>query len=244
VEKRRIFIYFSFVAAIVTAILCFSPEMEALFSSEARESLQISNKEISQPENSEYLSETASEKKEVPEAPENYRQKLEFFPPMDQAEKRITKKTFGMFIDPETSPVRPDKFRGFHTGTDWEIFPDEMETNVPVRAVCSGILRLKKDASGYGGVAVEECQLSGESVTVVYGHLDLKSIGSDPGERLKAGEIVGFLGAHESSQTDGARKHLHLAFHLGENIDLKGYIDSERKLSDWVDPCLLGCCDS
>jgi glucose/arabinose dehydrogenase len=167
-----------------------------------------------------------------------------FSAPMDEATGRITRKTFGMFITPETSPVKSDKFRGFHTGVDWEIFPEELEKDVPVKAVCPGTFKLKKMASGYGGVAVQECELSGETVTVIYGHLNLQSVKALPGDKIKAGEVVGLLGAHESPETDGARKHLHLAIHQGKNIELLGYVGASEKLSAWIDPCLYGCCNS
>lgn len=161
-----------------------------------------------------------------------------FQAPMDRAKERITKKKFGMFITPETSPVQPDKFKGFHTGTDFEIFPSEIEKDVPIKAVCSGNFRSKKKASGYGGVAVEECELEGKNITVLYGHLKLSSVSKGAGEKIEVGETIGLLGDDKSSETDGARKHLHLAFHLGNNIDLKGYVDSEKKLSGWIDPSL------
>ena len=165
-----------------------------------------------------------------------------FTAPMDQAEKRISKKPFGMFITPETSSVQPDKFYGFHTGTDWEIFPEEMDADVPVRAVCSGTMRLKKYVSGYGGVVVEECKFSDETITVVYGHLNLESVKNDQGDPVKVGEVIGLLGANKSAQTDGERKHLHLSIHRGTSINLRGYVDSKSNLSDWIDPCASGCC--
>lgn len=165
-----------------------------------------------------------------------------FTAPMDRVQERITKKKFGMFITPETSPVQPDKFRGFHTGVDFEVFLEELEKDIPVRAICSGTLKLKKTASGYGGVAVEECESSGELMTVIYGHLRLGSVEFASGDKIKAGETIGVLGKDKSSETDGARKHLHLAIHQGKNIELKGYIDSVDKLSEWIDPCLYGVC--
>lgn len=165
-----------------------------------------------------------------------------FASPMDKAPERITKKTFGMFITPENSPVKPDNFHGFHTGVDWEIFPEELEKDVPVRAMCSGTLKLKKSVFGYGGVAIEECEVLGEPATVIYGHLDLGSIKTAVGGEIKAGEVIGILGEHKSVETDGARKHLHLAIHRGKSIELKGYIDSQNQLSSWIDPCLFAFC--
>jgi murein DD-endopeptidase MepM/ murein hydrolase activator NlpD len=164
-----------------------------------------------------------------------------FSSPMDRAQERITKKTFGMFITPATSPIQPEKFSGFHTGVDWEIFPEEINSEVPVRAICSGNLSLKRNASGYGGATVQECEFENAPITVVYGHLNLKSISFSQGEKIKVGEIIGVLGKDKSLETDGERKHLHLAIHRGKNIELLGYVGSEQVLSAWIDPCLFVC---
>lgn len=43
--------------------------------------------------------------------------------PLTDAAARITKKPFGIFITPQNSPVQPERFSGFHTGTDFEILP-------------------------------------------------------------------------------------------------------------------------
>jgi len=40
--------------------------------------------------------------------------------PVNQFFARITKKPFGVYITPETSPVQPEKFTGYHTGVDVE----------------------------------------------------------------------------------------------------------------------------
>lgn len=164
-----------------------------------------------------------------------------FVAPMDRFEGRVTKKDFGMYITPETSPVADDNFRGFHTGVDWEIFNDEMDVEVPIRTICSGKLTYKKFVSGYGGAAVQECELEENYVTVIYGHMDLASIKFAIGEKIEAGKILGNLGEHKSVETDGARKHLHLGIHNGGDIELRGYVGSNEELSRWIDPCLYIC---
>lgn len=73
-----------------------------------------------------------------------------FVPPLDQALLRITKKPFGIFITPSTSPVQPERFHGYHTGVDFETFPDEQNTAVAVHAICSGKLLRRAWASGCG----------------------------------------------------------------------------------------------
>ncbi|MDQ5976573.1 MAG: hypothetical protein QG664_486 [Patescibacteria group bacterium] len=161
--------------------------------------------------------------------------------PVSRADERVTRKPFGILIDPETSPVQPERFRGYHTGTDFEVFPEEAETEVLIRAVCDGTIMLKRDASGYGGVVVERCELGGETVTVIYGHLAFESVNANVGDRVEKGEILGRLGAAGSADTDGERKHLHLGIHRGEAIDIRGYVSRQANLSQWIDPCLFFC---
>jgi len=164
-----------------------------------------------------------------------------FLAPISKAAERVTKKPFGIFIAPGSSPVSPERFRGYHTGADFEIFPEEIDQEVQISAVCDGTLRLKEYASGYGGVAVEACNLNGSPITVVYGHLKLASITANVGESLKAGDHLGMLGAAYSSETDGERKHLHLGFHKGSAISILGYVQNQSELSGWIDPCLYVC---
>src|SRR3989344_6907506 len=40
--------------------------------------------------------------------------------PVDEFEERITKKPFGIFITPQNSPIKPERFSGYHTGVDVE----------------------------------------------------------------------------------------------------------------------------
>ncbi|MFZ5982327.1 MAG: M23 family metallopeptidase [Patescibacteria group bacterium] len=164
-----------------------------------------------------------------------------FETPVERAGERISKKPFGIYITRENSPVSPERFSGYHTGTDFEIFPEEMNQEVSVKAICAGKLRVKEYADGYGGVAVEECELDGVSMTVVYGHLNLSSIILKLGDDVLAGEKLGILGEDKSFETDGERKHLHLGIHKGSAINIRGYVSSKSQLSNWIDPCLLVC---
>ena len=164
-----------------------------------------------------------------------------FQPPLDRSKERVTKKPFGIYITPKNSPVQPEKFQGYHTGTDFEIFPEELNTDVAVQAVCTGKLILKKYAGGYGGVAAEACELDNHPITVVYGHLNLASINAKAGDDLSAGDFLGNLGKAYSTETNGERKHLHLGFHKGDTINILGYAKAESQLSDWLDPCAYVC---
>lgn len=164
-----------------------------------------------------------------------------FQSPLDRTGERVTKKPFGIFITPKTSPVQPERFQGYHTGTDFEIFPEELSTDVPVHAICSGKIAVKRFASGYGGVLVQDCSLNSQPITVIYGHLKLTSISKNAGDNLDTGDIIGSLGKAFSSETDGERKHLHLGIHKGSAVNILGYVQSKSELSGWVDACSLVC---
>lgn len=149
---------------------------------------------------------------------------------------RVTKKPFGIWVSPANSPVKPERFTGYHTGTDFEIFLGEENSEVSVFAICDGILRLKNWVKGYGGVAIQDCYFKGQVVTVIYGHLALLSITPAIGEKLKAGQKVGDLGKGLSQGTDNERRHLHLGMHKGKIIDLRGYVQNKSELNSWIDP--------
>lgn len=165
----------------------------------------------------------------------------DFVEPLPDSGERITKKPFGKYVEPENSPVSPERFTGYHTAIDLEAFPEELGRDVEVKAVCDGELLAKRNAQGYGGVAVQSCLLEGRPITVVYGHLALKSISASPGQNLAAGDTLGLLGEDKTPDTDGERKHLHLGFHKGEEQNILGYVGQESQLSDWIDPCQYVC---
>lgn len=183
----------------------------------------------------------SSEQVKSNEVDENNSAAKDFQSPLDFAPDRVIKKPFGIYITPKNSPVQPEKFQGYHTGTDFEIFPDELTADVSVKAVCSGKILLKKTASGYGGVIAESCELDKNPITVIYGHLKLASISKNLGESISAGETLGILGANKSVETDGERKHLHLGFHKGIAVNILGYVQNKSTLSDWINPCLYVC---
>lgn len=160
---------------------------------------------------------------------------------IENAAERITKKHFGIFINPENSPVQPENFYGYHTGVDFEIFEDENNKSVDIFFVCDGKILEKRFASGYGGFLVQLCNIEDNSVTIVYGHLDLKSITKTIGDEVSRGEKVGILGKGFSSETDGERKHLHLGIHKGMDVNISGYVQNKKDLSDWIDPCEYFC---
>jgi murein DD-endopeptidase MepM/ murein hydrolase activator NlpD len=155
--------------------------------------------------------------------------------PIDQAGERVARKPFGIFITKQNSPIQPERFKGFHTGTDFEILPDEENLDIPIYAVTDGRIIVKKTASGYGGVLVESAMINGSPVTIVYGHLNLASIDKKVEDDLEAGEKIGILGKGYSSETDGERKHLHLGIHKGSSVNILGYVQNKNQLLDWID---------
>ena len=157
------------------------------------------------------------------------------FPPISDAINRVTKKPFGIQVSPGNSPVSPERFSGYHTGVDFETNPDEQQIDVPIYAVCTGHLIMKKIASGYGGVAVQQCNLDNQTVTIIYGHLRFTSIMAKIGKTILAGDSFAVLGKGFSSETDGERKHLHLGIHKGSDIILLGYVQKQSDLSAWLD---------
>ena len=156
--------------------------------------------------------------------------------PLGDPAARVTKIKFGTYVTPQNSPVQPENFTGYHTGWDFEITPSELNADVVISAFCSGALAVEEWASGYGGVAVESCTLSGQPVTIIYGHLNINSVTLRRGNSITIGQKIGLLGANYSTQTDGERKHLHFDIHRGTAINILGYVQNSADLSGWVDP--------
>lgn len=156
--------------------------------------------------------------------------------PITNALARVTKKPFGIEIWPGHSPVENDRFSGFHVGVDFETFPYEQDLNVAISAVCDGPLLFKKFGHGYGGVAVQKCNLDDREVSLIYGHLRLESILPEPGQLLSRGQYIGDLGRGNSEETDGVRKHLHLGIRVGTGDDIRGYVKDSAEMIEFIDP--------
>jgi hypothetical protein len=161
-------------------------------------------------------------------------QTKEIIAPIGNADARVTKKPFGIYITPADSPVSPERFTGYHTGTDFEILPGEENSKVPFNAICTGKILQKRTASGYGGVLVQSCTYQNQPITVVYGHIELASITKGVGDSLAQNEQIGYLG-QPPSETDGERKHLHLGIHKGSAVNIAGYVTKQSDLSGWLD---------
>lgn len=147
-----------------------------------------------------------------------------------------TKKVFGQYITPATSPVQPERFTGYHTGVDIEISPSDLNKAVPVYSIYVGKVRYVGYVSGYGGVIVIQYTLNGQVVTALYGHIKLASATVKVGQTVKKGQELAILGKAYSVETDGERKHLHFAIHRGVTIDFRGYVQNKSELTAWIDP--------
>ena len=158
-----------------------------------------------------------------------------FAHPISNPWARVTKKPFGLHVTPDTSPVDHDIFTGYHTGVDFEVFGYEEDTDVQITAICDGPLKLKTWAKGYGGLAVQECSIDGQPISVIYGHMDVASVGAEVGQSITAGQTIGVLGAGYTKETDGRRKHLHLGVHKGSIANIRGYIAENVELAQWID---------
>jgi murein DD-endopeptidase MepM/ murein hydrolase activator NlpD len=153
--------------------------------------------------------------------------------PVREFAGRITKKPFGIFIAPETSPVQPERFRGYHTGVDVEY--SDIENEVAVFAIADGLVERSRWVGGYGGLVAIRHLIEGKEYLAIYGHLDPDSlVGKD--QSVTKGQQIGVLGKGFSLETDGERKHLHFALYTGSDLNLKGYVESLDQLSSWVDP--------
>lgn len=156
--------------------------------------------------------------------------------PVADFTSRITKKKFGQFITPETSPVQPERFRGFHTGVDVEY--DDIDFDIPLYAVSDGTIIFSGYVNGYGGVVILEVYFRNSFYLFLYGHMRLDSL-AEKGKRVLMGEEIGILGSGYSRDTANERKHLHLSVLKGREIDFRGYTSGEEELLKWIDPLIF-----
>lgn len=155
--------------------------------------------------------------------------------PVEEFWSRITKKPFGIYITPATSPVRPEKFTGYHTGTDVEF--SDARRDVLVRSVAAGKVVISRTATGYGGLLVIDHRPEFEWFSL-YGHVDPASI-PKIGTIVRVGEIIGKLAPAYSVGSGGERKHLHLGIINQPTPNIVGYVSTEGKLTGWLDAAAL-----
>ncbi len=165
---------------------------------------------------------------EIKEEPE-----IENTEPIDEFKERINKKPFGIFITPETSPVQPERFSGYHTGVDVEY--EDIENEVSVFAIADGLVKYSGWVSGYGGLLAIQHTVNEKEYLAIYGHLNPDSL-VEKDEKVVQGQQIGILGEGNTNETDFERKHLHFAIYSNSDINLKGYVNNESELNDWIDP--------
>jgi len=152
--------------------------------------------------------------------------------PVAEFKTRITKKFYGTYITPQNSPIKPEKFTGFHTAVDVEY--EDIKGDVPVYSIDDGQVIYSGQVNGYGGfIAIQYPQYIG-----IYGHLQPKSLLPNKSV-IKKGNVIGILGQAYSAETDGERKHLHFAILKSVKLDFRGYVQTESELSLWIDPLTL-----
>lgn len=156
--------------------------------------------------------------------------------PLSRAVERVTQKAFGVYISPHNSPIQPEKFTGYHTASDFEILTGEEDVDVAVYAICDAELKYLGVVKGYGGVIILACSLNEESITVIYGHIDITKVDFKIGDMVSRGKKLSVLAPGYSIMSDGERKHLHLGIHRGQEIELRGYTTNIEELADWYDP--------
>lgn len=142
--------------------------------------------------------------------------------PVEEYASRRTSKTFGEYIQ--------DKFRGYHVADDVEF--TDMTEEVPVVAITEGTVEEVEWVSGYGGFI----RVKHPTVNALYAHIDLESAGVEEGDTVQAGQFLANLGDHESSETDGERKHLHFGLYRGSERRINGYEASAEAVSTWLNP--------
>ncbi|PIR06540.1 MAG: hypothetical protein COV55_03365 [Candidatus Komeilibacteria bacterium CG11_big_fil_rev_8_21_14_0_20_36_20] len=153
--------------------------------------------------------------------------------PVTEFKTRITKKPFGIYITPENSPIQPERFQGFHTGVDVEY--EDVNSDVPVFTITDGQIIFADWVNGYGGVVVIKHNIENKDYLVIYGHLNPDSLPIVNGQIQKK-EQIGILGKNKTNETDGERKHLHFAIYTKDDLNLRGYVQTQDELKNWVDP--------
>lgn len=158
--------------------------------------------------------------------------------PIEGGTHRATPLHFGLFVtpDPDNNPIDPpERFTGYHVATDFEVTEDEADKEIAIYAVCTGTGSYSGFAGGYGGLIVQECMLNNEKVSMIYGHLAIDSL-PPKGSLLTKGDKIGILGAAQSYDTDGNRKHLHFGIHKGWSGDYRGYALTKGEVDEFIDP--------
>jgi len=163
----------------------------------------------------------------IPESTPLVAEKPEVVLPIENYKNGRTFKLFGEYIE--------DRFKGYHVGDDVEVVDKGNE--ISVVSIADGIVGQVSRASGYGGlVSIDHLNGLPDAITALYGHLDLNSVELKPGDKVEAGQFIGYLGDDQSPETDGERKHLHFALYTDEEPRVAGYVADEDDVRNWINP--------
>lgn len=160
--------------------------------------------------------------------------------PVDRYYMRQTVKGFGQLIDGNFYKGKErlfpfNRFYGYHAAVDLEVFADEKNQNIPVYAIYSGRILYFGLLEGYGGVILQE--IENENRTALYGHVKIKNLKHQVGDKVSPGGVITFLGDEFSSETSKERKHLHFGILKGTGLYFSGHeVSLERLLAKWEDP--------
>lgn len=160
--------------------------------------------------------------------------------PMTRYFERQTLKEFGQLVDQNFYKGKKaffpfNRFYGYHSGVDLEIFPEEKDQKVPVYAIGPGKITFIGKISGYGGVILES--LREKDRTVLYGHVKIAGLSLKVDNQVIAGQEITFLGDAFSAETAKERKHLHFGIYIGNDLYFKGHESSQKQLlTKWEDP--------
>ncbi len=131
--------------------------------------------------------------------------------------------------------------RTVHVGVDIGAPP-----GTPVMAFCDGVIFAAghNPADGdYGYVIVTEHVLDGVAVWALYGHLGPRSVvGREPGQRIRGGEVLGWLGAEADNGGWPPHLHFQLSMERPETHDMQGVVapaDRAAALLRHPDPRLV-----
>jgi murein DD-endopeptidase MepM/ murein hydrolase activator NlpD len=164
--------------------------------------------------------------------------KVSLFYPITNYQARITNRRHGQRTTLADSAgfACGGQFEGIHVGDDLEVTKTELDREVPVFAISAGRVRQLSAVGGYGGLLITENKINSVTVTVYYGHIDLKSSRFGVGQTFKAGQTLANLGDNCSTETSNERKHLHFAIRRGQSIDVRGYLPNRSELGEWYNP--------
>ena len=132
---------------------------------------------------------------------------------------------------------RNGRFNGYHSGVDVEVSSSDLEKDIPIYSIYEGTAASVENATGYGGVVTIKHKFGDAQLIAIYGQRRLKDIKVTRGQKVKPGELIGYLGASFSIETDGERKHLHFGLNKSGQRNILGYVSTKEELNeDWIDP--------